>query len=58
MSGHTAHRLAVSVLRSGIREEIDTGLWDACPAEKTLAGPRSPGEHIKRTLVCMVLTEA
>lgn len=46
MSGHTAHRLAVSVLRSGIREEIDTGLWDASPAEKTLAGAPEPrGAH-------------
>lgn len=27
---NTAHRLTVSVFRSGIREEIDTGLWDVC----------------------------
>lgn len=27
-SGDMTHRLTVSVVRSGIREEIDTGLWD------------------------------
>lgn len=30
MRVHTARRLTVSDFRSGIREEIDTGLWDAC----------------------------
>lgn len=30
MCVHSAHRLTVSIFKSGIREEIDTGLWDVC----------------------------